>query len=308
VLVTDVGEFRVRNRSHAELRLNLGTCVRHVEGAADEIRAALWPGAEPLPVWNPPARKLAAVKVVAAAVEGTVTAGGQIAPSVLAMFERLRDSGRQVVLVTGRSAGWGAALARYLPGVSGVVAENGAVLIPAGAGETAPVILDEAILDGSAPTAAALEECLAAVLEKYPDARPGSDNYCRVSDRTVQAGDGIDPEGVRRIADGYGLTCTSGTAHHHLSRSSLDKKTGLLLALARYLSPGTDAATQVVTVGDAANDAVLFEPGAFAAAFGVRCAVPPSTAPGTQAPQYMALADGGTGFGEIAALLLQARD
>lgn len=303
VLVTDTGEFRPRDHSHVTMR----ACVSHVEAAADEIRAALWPGAEPLPVWNAPQRKLAAVKVVAADVDGTVTTGGRIAPSTLAMFERLRDSGRQVVLVTGRSAGWGAALARYLPGISAVIAENGAVLILAGEGETPPVILDEGITGGTAPAAAAADECLAAVLARYPAAVPGADNYCRISDRTLEVADGVDPGEVARIAAAHGLTHTFSTVHHHLSRSSLNKQTGLLLALARHVSPGIDPASQVVTVGDSVNDELLFEPGAFAATFGVRGVLRAIAGSGMRAPDYVALADGGAGFDEIGALLVRAR-
>lgn len=302
VLVTDVGEFRPRDHPH----VTLGACVRHVEAAADEIRAALWPDAEPLPVWNAPQCTLAAVKVVAADVDGTVTTGGRIMPSTLAMFGLLRDSGRQVMLVTGRSAGWGAALARYLPGVSGVVAENGAVLIPAGDGETGPVILDEGITGGTAPAASVMDECLAAVLAEYPAARPGSDNYCRISDRTVEVAESIDPAGVSRIAARYGLSHTFSTVHHHLSRSSLNKQTGLLLALERHICPGTDAATQVATIGDSANDALLFEPGAFAATFGVRGVLRAVSGSGFQGPTYVSLADGGAGFDEIGALLVRA--
>lgn len=302
VLVTDVGEFRPRDHGH----VTLGACVSHVESAADGIRAALWPDAEPLPVWNAPQRTLAAVKVVAADVDGTVTTGGRIAPSTLAMFERLRDSGRQVVLVTGRSAGWGAALARYLPGVSGVVAENGAVLIPAGDGETEPVILDEGIAGGTAPGASVMDECLAAVLAQYPAARPGSDNYCRISDRTVEVGEGIDFTDVGRIAARFGLRHTFSTVHHHLSRSSLNKQTGLLLAL-QHICPDTDAATQVATIGDSANDALLFEPGAFAATFGVRAVLRAASESGFQVPAYVSLADGGAGFDEIGELLVRAR-
>jgi len=303
VLVTDVGEYRPRDHVH----VTLGACARHVEAAADEIRAALWPDAEPLPVWNAPQRTLAAVKVVAADVDGTVTIGGRITPSTLAMLEQLRDSGRQVVLVTGRSAGWGAALARYLPGVSGVVAENGAVLIPAGDGETELIILDEGITGGAAPATSVMDECLAAVIAEYPAAKPGSDNYCRISDRTLEVAEGIDPAVISRIAARYGLSHTFSTVHHHLSRSSLNKQTGLLLALHRHICHGADAPTQVATIGDSANDALLFEPGAFAATFGVRGVLRAISESGFQVPAYVSLADGGEGFNEIGALLVRAR-
>ncbi|HEY0937349.1 MAG TPA: TIR domain-containing protein [Trebonia sp.] len=302
-LVTDVTEFRPRDHSH----VTLNACVEHVERCADEIRAAVWPSDEPLPIWNAPRQKLTAVKAVATDVDGTVTIGGRIAPSTLAMFERLRDGGRKVVLVTGRSAGWGAALASYLPGICGVVAENGAVLILAGEGEVSPIILDESLLDDGAPTAARLEEGLQAVLAAYPAAKPGADNHARISDRTVEVGDDIDPETVARIADEYGLSHTFSTVHHHLSRSSLNKQTGPLLALSQYIDHDIRPGTQVVTIGDSINDVPLFEPGVFAATFGVRSALRTLSGPGVDAPTYVSLADGGAGFNEIGELIVRAR-
>ena len=302
-LVTDVAEFRLRDHAH----VSLNACVEHVERCADEIRATVWPSDEPLPIWNAPRRKLTAVKAVATDVDGTVTTGGRIAPSTLAMFERLQAAGRKVILVTGRSAGWGAALASYLPGISGVIAENGAVLILAGDGEVSPVILDQSLLDDGAATAASLEAGLAAVLAAHPGAKPGADNHARISDRTVEVGDDIDPETVARIADEYGLNHTFSTVHHHLSRSSLNKKTGLLLALSQYIDRDIKPGTQVVTIGDSINDVPLFEPGVFAATFGVRSALRTLSGPGVDAPAYVSLADGGAGFNEIGELIVRAR-
>jgi hydroxymethylpyrimidine pyrophosphatase-like HAD family hydrolase len=302
-LVTDVAEFRPNE--YAQLRLQ--ACVEHVEAAADDIRATLWPSGEPLPVWNAPKRKLAAVRVVAADVDGTVTADNHIQPSTLTMFEQLHKSGRNVVLVTGRSAGWGAALARYLPGLAGVIAENGAILILAADNETSPIILDKSLADDNGPSVATAEECFAEVLTRYPTARPGTDNYCRLSDRTIEVSDDIDPDVIRDIATKHGLHHTFSTVHHHLSRSSLTKKTGLLLALNQHISPGIDPTTEVITIGDSVNDAPLFEPGAFAVTVGVRTVLQFLPPLGDCVPDYVTLASGGAGFNEIGSLLVQAR-
>src|SRR5262252_5656873 len=202
-------------------------------------------------------RKLASVKVVAADVDGTVTTDGRLEPSTVTMFEKLQEGGRDVVLVTGRSAGWGAALASYIPGLAGVIAENGAVLILANADETSPIILDESLVDNGAPSTAAVDACFEAVLAAYPDAKPGTDNYCRITDRAIEVSDQIDPDVVREIASKHGLSHTFSTVHHHLSRSSLNKKTGLLLALRQHMRTGIDIATEVITIGDSANDGPL---------------------------------------------------
>jgi hydroxymethylpyrimidine pyrophosphatase-like HAD family hydrolase len=302
VLVTDIAEFRPSEYGNLSLR----ACIDHVEAAADAIRTTLWPTGDPLPVWNAPMRILASVKVVAADVDGTVTTDGRLEPSTVTMFKKLQESGRDVVLVTGRSAGWGAALASYIPGLAGVIAENGAVLILANADETSPIILDESLVDNGASSIAAVEECLKAVLATYPDAKPGTDNYCRITDRTIEVSDQIDPDVVREIASKYGLSHTFSTVHHHLSRSSLNKKTGLLLALRQHIRTGIDVATEVITIGDSANDGPLFEPDTFAATFGVRSVLHALSALRGCVPTYVTLADGGTGFNEIGALLVRA--
>src|SRR5262249_41731621 len=199
----------------------------------------------------------------------------------------------------GRAAGWSAALARYLPGLAGVIAENGAILILAADHEVLPIILDKSLADGSAPSVATAEECLAEVLTRYPDARPGTDNYCRISDRTIEVSDDIDPDIVRDIAAKHGLHHTFSTVHHHLSRSSLTKHTGLLLALNQHISPGIDPAAEVITIGDSVNDAPLFEPGTFAVTVGVRTVLQFLPELEDSVPNYVTLASGGAAFNEI---------
>jgi hypothetical protein len=86
----------------------------------------------------------------------------------------------------------------------------------------------------------------------------------------------------------------------------LNKKTGLLLALRQHIRTGIDIATEVITIGDSANDGPLFEPGTFAATFGVRSVLHALSALEGRVPTYVTLADGGTGFNEIGALLVRA--
>jgi TIR domain len=255
VLVTDTGEFRPRDHSHVTMR----ACVSHVEAAADEIRAALWPGAEPLPVWNAPQRKLAAVKVVAADVDGTVTTGGRIAPSTLAMFERLRDSGRQVVLVTGRSAG----------------RRRGAGPVPAG-----HLRGDRRERGGADPGRG----------RRNPARHPGRGHHGRHRPRG---------SGRRRVPRRRAGPVPGSRARRRRLLPHQRPHPGI--------SPGIDPAAQVVTVGDSVNDELLFEPGAFAATFGVRGVLRAIAGTGMRPPDYVALADGGAGFDEIGALLVRAR-
>ncbi|MGE3544342.1 MAG: HAD family hydrolase, partial [Kofleriaceae bacterium] len=66
------------------------------------------------------------VRALFSDVDGTMTTGERIDAATFAALERLGESGIPVVMVTGRSAGFGDACIRMLP-VLAVVAENGGV-------------------------------------------------------------------------------------------------------------------------------------------------------------------------------------
>jgi hypothetical protein len=61
-------------------------------------------------------------------LDGTLTTHGQLRPSTYAALAALEAVGIPVVIVTGRPAGWGEAIARLWP-VAAVVTENGGVTI-----------------------------------------------------------------------------------------------------------------------------------------------------------------------------------
>jgi hypothetical protein len=66
------------------------------------------------------------VRAVFTDLDGTLTTAGRVLPSTYAAIAALADAGIPVVIVTGRPAGWGEALARLWP-VTAVVTENGGV-------------------------------------------------------------------------------------------------------------------------------------------------------------------------------------
>jgi len=160
-------------------------------------------------------QRLRAVRLVASDVDGTLTRSGRISSARVSALERLANAGIQVLLVTGRSAGWGAALAAYTPGVIGAVAENGAVLCLPGT-DVAPVVFEGM---PSPAAVGAMEAAVAEVLATYPGLAPGQDNFCRLTDRTVAAGADVSSATVAAIAQRHGLRHTYSTVHHHLSSS-----------------------------------------------------------------------------------------
>jgi HAD superfamily hydrolase (TIGR01484 family) len=64
------------------------------------------------------------VRAVFTDVDGTLTTGDRLESSTLQAMERLREKGVQLVLVSGRPAGWGECWIRTLP-VDAVIVENG---------------------------------------------------------------------------------------------------------------------------------------------------------------------------------------
>ena len=68
------------------------------------------------------------VRAVFTDLDGTMTTGGQLRPSTYTALAALDAAGIPVVIVTGRPAGWGEAIARLWP-VAAVVTENGGVSI-----------------------------------------------------------------------------------------------------------------------------------------------------------------------------------
>ncbi len=68
------------------------------------------------------------VRAVFTDLDGTMTTGGRLMPSTYAAMASLDAAGVPVVIVTGRPAGWGEAIARLWP-VTAVVTENGCVTL-----------------------------------------------------------------------------------------------------------------------------------------------------------------------------------
>ncbi len=70
------------------------------------------------------ARALQAVRLVATDMDGTLTTADRFTATLLQTLEQLAAAEIQVLIVTGRSAGWVSGLVHYLP-IWGAIAENG---------------------------------------------------------------------------------------------------------------------------------------------------------------------------------------
>ena len=249
-----------------------------------------------------PGSALARLRVLAADIDDTITAGGKLPARTLELFEELEAAGLVVALVTGRSAGWAQALAGYLPGVRLVVGENGLVCFD-GAGQQR---------DLGPPRDTAFVRVLAdnadRVARAFALTRTHDDAF-RLFERAFLRPAGFDAEALRRsqglVDDGFEVMASS--IHIHVRPSGWDKADGLLAGLAVVLPAAVaDADASILFVGDSSNDRPLF------ARFprtsvGVRNVVRFLSELGENRPAYITEGEAAAGFAEVVERVLAER-
>ena len=204
------------------------------------------------------------VQLVATDMDGTLTANGQFVPGLLQVFESLAHHGIEVMIVTGRSAGWVSGLVNYLP-VVGAIAENGGLYIDKRNPE--PVILPDI------PRMSHHRDRLANVFrylcERYPNLKPSTDNAYRITDWTFDI-DGFTPEDIawmQQTSTKHAMGFTYSTVQCHLKVSRQNKAQGISRVLKqRFPSLST---SEIITIGDSPNDESLFNAEQFPHSVGV---------------------------------------
>ncbi len=210
--------------------------------------------------------RLAAIRLVATDIDGTLTvddgpaaAKGRLDPRVLQAFVQLREAGVEVLPVTGRPAGEALGLIRYLPGVARAIAENGATLVqPEQPVEFLTPEPDRSYL-------LKVSEELSALGSPW---RLAPDHFCRLGDLAWQRDGRSDIEiaDLARHAAQRQLHLIWSNVHIHLSPHAPDKGHAVLqLAEREGILP-----QQIASIGDAPNDAGLWQPGRFGVAVGTQ--------------------------------------
>jgi HAD superfamily hydrolase (TIGR01484 family) len=248
-----------------------------------------------------------ALKGVLFDLDDTLLSHGVLTLPAYRALWRLRDAGLALVAVTGRPSGWGEVLARQWP-VAGCVTENGAIhVVREGSGVARRDGCSEQERRARRIRLARLVE---AVREAVPEARLTDDVDARRSDVTWDVGERVKmPEdrvqAITRVIVDAGARTTRSSVHLHATFDADDKASGTLRFLARELGvePGA-ATTRFAFVGDSGNDAACFS--AFRTTFGV-ANVRASLGRLSLPPRYVASADMGDGFAEIAEAILERR-
>ena len=248
------------------------------------------------------------VRFVLTDIDDTLTTAGRLGAAAYRALERLSDSGRRVVAVTGRPAGWCDMIARFWP-VDAVVGENGAFYFrydhPQRA-MTRRYFLSEA---ERADARVRLDRLAKEILAAVPGARLAADQPYRVADLAIDFREDCGPlpqEDVDRIValfEAAGATAKVSSIHVNGWFGDWDKLAMTRILFREAYGLGLDATKEAVTfIGDSPNDAPMFAyfPNAVAVAnirpHLARVAVPPA---------YVTEAEAGAGFVEFADALLR---
>lgn len=204
------------------------------------------------------------IRLVATDMDGTLTSAGEFTPALLQAFESLRQRGIDVMIVTGRSAGWVSGLVNYLP-VVGAIAENGGIYIDKNAPE--PVVLPDI------PRMSQHRDRLSMVFRKlqsrYPHLQPSVDNPYRLTDWTFDIGELSDEDiaWLKATCQAQTMGFTYSNVQCHIQVPRQNKAAGLACVLKKKFQQLSPQA--VLTVGDSPNDESLFNTEQFPNSVGV---------------------------------------
>jgi HAD superfamily hydrolase (TIGR01484 family) len=205
---------------------------------------------------------LAHIRLIATDMDGTLTIGEKFTPELFQALQQLQQAGINVIVVTGRSAGWVSAINHYFP-VFGAICENGGLFYR---GETAEYLVDLPEITEHRQQLATMFQRLQ---EQFPQLCPSSDNTFRLTDWTFDI-TGLtiaDLQTMNQLCAQSGWGFTYSTVQCHIKPLAQEKAHGLQLVLKTHFPQ--ILREQVVTVGDSPNDVSLFNPAIFPNSVGV---------------------------------------
>jgi hypothetical protein len=240
-------------------------------------------------------------------LDETLTTAGRLSAQAYGALERLKDSGRCTVAVTGRPAGWCDHIARMWP-VDAVVGENGAFYFHFSGGRLHKRYRDDAAAREARRLR--LRSIAARILDEVPGCALAADQPYRETDLAIDWCEDVPAlplEAAERIAAlmrAAGLEAKLSSIHVNGWFGDYDKLATVKLLFAECFAADLERVNaQQVFVGDSPNDAPMF---AFfensvgvanVARFAGRLAAE---------PKYVTRAAAGAGFAELAAHLLHS--
>ena len=238
--------------------------------------------------------------LIAADMDGTLTQAEKFDANLLQILTRLSDLGIDVLITTGRSAGWVQAIATYLP-VVGAIAENGGLVY--WNHDPQPYLISEINIQQHRQQ---LQKVFQLLQSKFPQIRESLDNRFRLTDWTFDV-ENLNPDELEQIDrlckfEGYGFTYSS--IQCHIKPKYQDKAFGLNKIISQHypnLKP-----EEMLTIGDSPNDESMFNQKEFPLSVGVANVIKYSDRL-KYLPAYITNESEGSGFCELAKLIISQR-
>jgi HAD superfamily hydrolase (TIGR01484 family) len=240
-------------------------------------------------------------------IDDTITRHGTLELSAYAALFDLARAGLRLIAVTGRPLGFAEVAARMWP-IAAAVGENGAGFVArAEQGIQLGYWDDEAL---RVQQALRLREIRARVARELPHVVVSSDNWARRCDLAFDVGEEVqlpraDVDQLVAIIEAEGARATVSSVHAHAQLGDHDKAQGVARAAATLWGLSAEQVQRgFLFVGDSGNDAAAF--GWFEHSAGV-ANVSRFLDRLPHPPRYVAEAECGAGFAEIAGVLLRRR-
>lgn len=204
------------------------------------------------------------IKLIATDMDGTLTLQGKFTVSLLQALETLAQHSFDVIIVTGRSAGWVQSIKNYLP-IKGAISENGGIYFPEN--QDTPEILTA--IEDITEHRQKLAQMFHTLKNQFPQLKESADNQFRLTDWTfdVQGLSRADLQQLEKLCFEEGWGFTYSTVQCHIKPMQQDKASSLNQVLHQYFHSLTR--DQIITVGDSPNDESLFNKNLFPLSVGV---------------------------------------
>ena len=247
------------------------------------------------------------VSYVLCDLDDTLTNDGYLPAASYEALEKLQAAGRQIIIVTGRPAGWCDMIARFWP-VAGVVGENGAFYFRY---DRALKTMKRVFQRGDAERARdqlRLGEILDEIRSIYPNVALSADQAYRISDIAIDFCEDVAPLDAARIKHMVailqegGATAKISSIHINAWMGDFSKLEMAKRLLAECFDvPEQNLRLRCAYVGDSPNDEPMFA--YFDHAIGV-ANVMRFKSEMTDLPRWVTKGEGGIGFAEFARVLI----
>ncbi len=200
------------------------------------------------------------VRALFSDVDGTMTTGERIEAQTYQALEQLGEAGVPLVMVTGRPAGFGHAFMKMTP-VLACVSENGGVTFVR---EGRKITKLYGVPAQTIPEwRRRMFDIVAEVTKAVPGARLSSDSKYREVDLAIDWNEEVqlsrdDAEKCVSIIRKAGFTAVRSSVHVNFGPPHFDKLSAAMMVVREVLGDNANDLSPYVYVGDALNDAPMF--------------------------------------------------